>query len=102
MSRFTANAAVDGPPGAEPLPEQHFGNELPPAGVLLIAYVIGQLGGLVPIPGGVGSVDGGLIGALVLYGTGATQAAVAVLAYRALVLWLPIGLGVPSIASLRR
>jgi uncharacterized membrane protein YbhN (UPF0104 family) len=79
-----------------------FGNELPPVGVLLLAYVIGQIGGLIPIPGGVGGVDGGLIGSLVLYGTGATQAAVAVLAYRALVLWLPIMLGVPSLASLRR
>jgi uncharacterized membrane protein YbhN (UPF0104 family) len=79
-----------------------FGNEVPPGGVLLLAYLIGQLGGLIPIPAGIGSVDGGLIGTLVLYGTGATQAAVAVLAYRALVLWVPIVLGVPSLASLRR
>jgi uncharacterized protein (TIRG00374 family) len=79
-----------------------FGNEVPPGGVLLLAYVIGQLGGLIPVPAGIGTVDGGLIGTLVLYGTGATEAAVAVLAYRALVLWLPIVLGAPSLASLRR
>lgn len=79
-----------------------FGLGVPPAGVLLLAYLIGQLGGLIPIPGGIGGVDGGLIGTLVLYGTDAWAAAVAVLAYRALVLWLPVMLGVPSLASLRR
>ena len=81
---------------------QAFGNEVPPFGVLLLAYLIGQLGGLIPIPGGIGGVDGGLIGTLVLYGASATSAAVAVLAYRALVLWLPVMLGAPSLASLRR
>ena len=81
---------------------QAFGNDVPPAGVLLLAYLIGQLGGLIPLPGGIGGVDGGLIGTLVVYGVGATSAAVAVLAYRALVLWLPVALGAPSLASLRR
>lgn len=79
-----------------------FGNEVPPGGVLLIAYLIGQLGGLIPIPGGIGGVDAGLIGALVLYGVGLTEATAAVLAYRALVLWLPVALGAPSLVSLRR
>ena len=79
-----------------------FGEASPPAGVLLMAYLIGQLGGLIPLPGGLGGVDGGLIGTLVLYGTGATAAATAVLAYRALVLLLPVALGVPAVVSLRR
>ena len=79
-----------------------FGNESPPGGVLLVAYLVGQLGGLIPIPGGIGGVDGGLIGTLVLFGADAADAAVAVLAYRALVLWLPVVLGLPSLASLRR
>jgi uncharacterized membrane protein YbhN (UPF0104 family) len=79
-----------------------FGMEVPPVGVLLLAYLIGQLGGLIPVPGGIGGIDGGLIGALVLYGVDGTEAAVAVLAYRALALWVPIVLGVPSLASVRR
>ena len=33
-----------------------------------MGYLIGQLGGLLPIPGGVGGIDGGLIGTLVVYG----------------------------------
>ena len=31
-----------------------FGTELPTFGVLLVAYILGQLGGLIPIPGGIG------------------------------------------------
>jgi uncharacterized membrane protein YbhN (UPF0104 family) len=79
-----------------------FGNEVPPAGVLLLAYIIGQLGGLIPIPGGIGGVDAGLIGTLVLYGVDATDAAVAVIAYRGLLLSIPALLGLPALAVLRR
>lgn len=78
-----------------------FGLPVPPVGVLLMAYLIGQLGGLIPLPGGLGGVDGGLIGTLVLYGATATAAATAVLAYRALVLLLPLALGVPALHRLR-
>ena len=79
-----------------------FGNDVPPVGVLLIAYIIGQLGGLIPIPGGIGGVDAGLIGTLVVYGVDATDAAVAVIAYRALLLSIPVMLGLPALAILRR
>jgi uncharacterized membrane protein YbhN (UPF0104 family) len=79
-----------------------FGNDVPPAGVLLVAYIIGQLGSLIPLPGGIGGVDGGLIGTLVLYGVDPADAAVAVLAYRALVLSIPAVLGLPALAVLRR
>jgi uncharacterized membrane protein YbhN (UPF0104 family) len=79
-----------------------FGNDVPPVGVLLVAYIIGQLGGLIPLPGGIGGVDGGLIGTLVLYGVDPVDAAAAVLAYRALVLTIPAALGLPALAVLRR
>jgi uncharacterized membrane protein YbhN (UPF0104 family) len=79
-----------------------FGNDVPPAGVLLVAYIIGQLGSLIPIPGGIGGVDAGLIGTLVLYGVDATDAAVAVIAYRGLLLSIPALLGLPALAVLRR
>ena len=78
-----------------------FGNPLPPLGVLLLAYIIGQLGGLIPLPGGIGGLDLGLIGALVLYGVNATDAAVAVLAYRGLLLAVPAAVGLPALAKLR-
>ena len=41
----------------------------PPITVVLMGYLIGQLGGLLPIPGGIGGIDGGLIGTLIVYGT---------------------------------
>src|SRR3954451_2510141 len=79
-----------------------FGNDVPPVGVLLVAYLIGQLGSLLPIPGGIGGVDGGLIGTLVLYGVHPADAAVAVIAYRGLLLTIPALLGIPALAILRR
>jgi uncharacterized membrane protein YbhN (UPF0104 family) len=79
-----------------------FGNDVPPVGVLLVAYLVGQLGSLIPIPGGIGGVDGGLIGTLVLYGVDAADAAVAVIAYRGLLLAIPAVLGLPALAVLRR
>ena len=79
-----------------------FGNDVPPVGVLLLAYIIGQLGSLIPLPGGLGSVDGALIGTLVLFGVDVTDAAVAVIAYRGLLLLIPALLGLPALAVLRR
>jgi len=75
---------------------------LPPIGVLALAYVVGQLGGLIPLPGGIGGADGGLIAALVLYGTPLGAAAAAVLAYRAFQLGLPALLGALAVARLPR
>ena len=68
---------------------------------LVFGYVIGQLGGLIPIPGGIGGIDGGLIGALVLYGSPLSQAAAAVLAYRAFQLGVPATLGAIAFIRLR-
>jgi uncharacterized membrane protein YbhN (UPF0104 family) len=75
---------------------------LPPLGVLALAYVLGQLGGLIPLPGGVGGADGGLIAALALYGTPLGTAAAAVLAYRAFQLGLPALLGALAVMRLPR
>jgi uncharacterized membrane protein YbhN (UPF0104 family) len=66
----------------------------PPAiGVIVMGYLVGSLAGALPVPGGLGAVDGGLIGALVLYGSPAAPAAAAVLLYRGLSLALPVALG---------
>lgn len=73
-----------------------------PLGPLIFAYVIGQLGGLIPLPGGVGGTDGGLIGAFVLYGSPLSQAVAATLAYRAFQLGVPAILGTVAFMGLRR
>jgi uncharacterized membrane protein YbhN (UPF0104 family) len=74
----------------------------PPLGPLIFAYVIGQLGGLIPLPAGIGGTDGGLIGAMVLYGSSLSQATAAVLAYRAFQLGIPAILGTFAFAHLRK
>ena len=63
-------------------------------------HLIGQLGGLLPIPGGVGGIDGGLIGTLIVFGAPAELTAAAVLAYRLILFWLPLGIGALSLIAL--
>jgi len=76
---------------------------LPPSVlVVLMAYLVGQLGGALPLPGGLGGIDGGLIGALILYGIDPAAAAAAVLAYRVILFWIPLVMGVPAFVALRR
>lgn len=74
------------------------GHPLPLAG-LVLAYQIGCLANIVPVPGGIGVLDAGLVGMLVLYGANATTAAAAVITYHAIVLWVPAVIG--SIAFIR-
>jgi uncharacterized membrane protein YbhN (UPF0104 family) len=73
-----------------------------PIAVVLMGYLIGQLGGLLPLPGGVGGIDGGLIGTLIVYGAPAAATAAAVLAYRLILFWLPLVGGAVAFAMLRR
>jgi len=74
----------------------------PPLTVVLMGYLIGQLGGLLPLPGGLGGIDGGLIGALIVYGTPAAVTTAAVLLYRVILFWLPLLAGAVAFVSLRR
>jgi len=75
-----------------------------PLGVapLTLGYLLGYLANLVPIPGGFGVLEGGLAGALIAYGTPATQAAAAVILYHAIAFWIPTLGGVAAYALLRR
>jgi uncharacterized membrane protein YbhN (UPF0104 family) len=73
-----------------------------PLTVVLMGYLIGQLGGLLPIPGGIGGIDGGLIGTLIVYGAPAAGTAAAVLGYRVILFWLPLVAGALAFAALRR
>lgn len=74
----------------------------PEISIVLMGYLIGQLGGLLPIPGGLGGIDGGLLGTLVLYGTPVAPTAAAVLSYRLILFWLPLVVGAIAFLSLRR
>ena len=72
-----------------------------PLDIIAFAYLIGELGGLIPVPGGIGGVDAGLVGTLVLYNVPITAATSAVLAYRAIALWVPAILGAGAFVALR-
>ena len=76
--------------------------ESPAITLVLMAYLIGQLGGLLPLPGGIGGIDGGLIGALIVYGVPAAPAAAAVLSYRVILFWIPLLLGGAAFTQLRK
>jgi uncharacterized membrane protein YbhN (UPF0104 family) len=61
----------------------------PHTGVVVMAYFVGWIGNTLPLPGGIGGVEGGLIGAFTAFGVSVDGAVVAVLAYRAFSFWLP-------------
>jgi len=69
--------------------------------IVWMAYLIGQLGNWIPIPGGIGGTELGLVGMLVLYGLPAVTATAAVLLYRVIELWIPSAFGIVAFAQLR-
>jgi uncharacterized protein (TIRG00374 family) len=76
--------------------------ESPALTLVLMGYLLGQLGGLLPLPGGIGGIDGGLIGALIVFGLPASATVAAVFAYRLILFWLPLLLGSIAFARLRK
>lgn len=62
----------------------------PSVAVVILAYFVGALANLLPIPGGVGGVEGATIGTFLAFGTNGSAAVLAVLAYRAISFWLPL------------
>jgi uncharacterized membrane protein YbhN (UPF0104 family) len=69
---------------------------------LLMAYLAGHAFNILPVPGGVGPVEGGTIAALVAFGEPADLALVGVLSYQLISVWLPAVAGVVALAQLRR
>ncbi len=74
----------------------------PTVAVLVMGYFVGMLGNLLPLPGGVGGVDGGMIGAFIALGEPSGLVVVAVLTYRAFAFWLPTLPGLVAYFQLRR
>jgi len=74
----------------------------PPKGVIVMSYFVGMLGNALPLPGGIGGVDGGMIGAFTAFGVDVELSVVAVLAYRAFAFWLPTLPGAVAYLQLRR
>jgi putative heme transporter len=78
------------------------GPGLPTFPVIVVGYFCGQLGNLLPLPGGIGGVDGGMIGAFIAFGVPGGLAVVAVLVYRGFSFWLPTIPGIIAYLQLRR
>ncbi|MBV9336736.1 MAG: flippase-like domain-containing protein [Solirubrobacterales bacterium] len=74
----------------------------PPKGVIVMSYFVGMLANTLPLPGGIGGVDGGMIGAFTAFGVDVELSIVAVLAYRAFAFWLPTIPGAVAYLQLRR
>jgi uncharacterized membrane protein YbhN (UPF0104 family) len=65
----------------------------PSVSVIVMAYIVGGLASALPLPGGFGGLEAGLVGTLVLYGAPAAPAAAAVLAYRVISVGVPLTVG---------
>ncbi|HEY5318342.1 MAG TPA: flippase-like domain-containing protein [Solirubrobacteraceae bacterium] len=74
----------------------------PPTAVVVMAYFVGMLGNTLPLPGGIGGVDGGMIGAFSAFGVPVEVSVVSVLAYRVFAFWLPTLPGAIAYLQLRR
>ena len=79
-----------------------YGPDPPPFAVIVLAYFVGMLGNTLPLPGGIGGVDGGMIGAFAALGVSSDYAISAVLTYRAFAFWLPTLPGAIAYFQLRR
>ncbi len=73
-----------------------------PIGVLVMGFFVGMAANLAPDPAGVGAVDGGLIGAFLIFGYPASSVIAAVLVYRLIAFWMPLPPGIVAFLQLRR
>jgi hypothetical protein len=62
---------------------------LPSFAVVVLAYIIGALGGSIPLPAGIGTI-GGIVGMLIVFGVAHTPAIAAVVVYQAVGLLVPL------------
>jgi putative heme transporter len=80
----------------------HAFGSVPPFTVIWMAYFVGTLGNLLPLPGGLGGVEGGMIGVFAAFGVDFNLSVVAVLSYRGISFWLPTLPGAIAYFQLRR
>jgi putative heme transporter len=71
----------------------------PSLAVIALGYFIGQIAGMLPIPG---ALSGGTVGVLLAFGVDADLALASVLAYRAVAVWVPAMFGLAALGGLHR
>jgi putative heme transporter len=80
----------------------HAFGSAPPFTVIWMCYFVGQFGNLLPLPGGLGGVEGAMIGAFAAFGVDFNLSVLAVLSYRGISFWLPTLPGAVAYFQLRR
>jgi uncharacterized membrane protein YbhN (UPF0104 family) len=76
---------------------------VPPVAIVVLAYQIGYISNVIPVPGGIGVLDGSLVGMFALYGGTATSlATAATVVYHAISLWVPALWGTTAFLILQR
>jgi uncharacterized protein (TIRG00374 family) len=73
---------------------------VPPIGVVVLGYMLGQLGNALPLPGGVGGVEPVMLGVLTASGVGAGVGAAAIVCYRAIALGVQSAVGAVAVGTL--
>ena len=68
--------------------------------MIVLGYMLGQLGNALPLPGGVGGVEPVMLGVLTASGVGAAVGAAAIVCYRAIALGVQSALGAIAFATL--
>ena len=74
----------------------------PPIAVIVLAYQIGWLANVLPVPGSVGVLEGSFVGMFVLYGARATPVAAVSVVYHAITLWITLTWGTIAFIRLQR
>jgi hypothetical protein len=74
---------------------------VPGFAIVVMAYIIGALGGSIPLPASIGTI-GGIAGMLILYGVGHNAAIATVLLHQAIGLLVPLAGGAIAYVILRR
>jgi uncharacterized membrane protein YbhN (UPF0104 family) len=75
---------------------------VPPLATIVLAYQIGYMSNLIPVPGNIGILDGSLVGMFAIYAVSATVATAATVVYHAIALWVPAMWGTIAFLILRR
>lgn len=74
----------------------------PPLATIVLAYQIGYIVNVIPVPGNIGILDGSIVGMFVLYGVNGTLVTAATVVYHGISLWIPATWGTLAFLLLRR
>lgn len=75
---------------------------VPPLADIVLAYQLGLVANILPIPGNIGTLDAGIVGMMLLYGIKFKEAIAATVVFHAIMLFIPLIAGLVSYFILLR